>query len=458
MFIFSLEFFMEKKKKRIKKRLYMKKIFLIIGFLILLSSQIFSLSLFGAQDISKKYLSENEMIDTFTQPKISCENQDYFVIPIINSLGEPVLFIPISIKDSELYISKTDSFNIKLIKTEYLLKELINSDPNNYLSSQLIDRFDSLINVLNSKKAQLEGLSNKGYSFDVNDKLTITTNNLDNLISSLTILRENLNQLIINQNSFLFSPDCDDTSSLLVSFEDSFKGYNELSQISQNYLQSTDQLITAIVSDESIPSQDTSSIISIASAPQNITSQINYISERLSSTSSFYLKISNNLKGSLGDQKIKIHVDNLVLRKNYVILKDLYEKYDSSFPNYSNLEAVIQTILNPEYRFYWKEIEEVNNIQSLYNDIKEHSQKAQYSQAISKTSILKTKSLKVLEAGFNDQETETDWFYYISIGVIIIILIIFLIILRKRGFSKKKFSKKKTSKKETDVFNFEDPF
>jgi len=238
---------------------------MIVLMIILLSFQVHSLSLLGAQDISKKYLSEGDLVDSFNQSKISCDNQEYFVIPIINSLGEPVMFTPISVSSSQVYLSKTDSFNVKLIKTGYLIKILKNSDSGNYLSLQLIDSFDSQINSLYSKKAQLNGVLQKNYSGEVDAQVTTVLNNLEVLISYLEELKENLSSLLSAQNKFLSSPNCDDTSNLLKLFESSFKRYNEISGASLTYIQASQELVTKMVADDDIPSQELSGIVNIAS-------------------------------------------------------------------------------------------------------------------------------------------------------------------------------------------------
>lgn len=439
----------------------MKKIFLIFLMVILISTNISSLSLFGAQDISRKYLSENDMIDTFTQPKIVCDKKDYFVIPIINPLGEPVLFIPISIESSDLFLSKTDSFNVKLIKTGYLVKQLRNSDSSNYLSPQLIDRINSLITSLNSKKAQLNGLLQKNYSFPVREQLTKTINKIDVLIVYLTDLKENSSNLLNSQNSFLSSPNCDSTASLLSTFDTSFEGYKELSQITLDYIQSTEALVTRLVADETIAAQEISGIISIVSPPQNLNSQVNYIFESFSSTSAFYSKQSNDLKGVNGDRKIKIYIDNLSLRKESVDLKNLLEKYDPSFPNYSNLDSVVKTILDQQYRTSWVEQAEVENVFKTYNEINELTKNARYSDAITKVSSLKKSALKVLESGLMEEEENeiSSTFYYIFVGVIILMLIVFLIIIKKKSKDRPSVYKKAKTKKERDgLFTYDDPF
>ena len=438
----------------LQKLIFMKKILLIFLVIVLFSSNIFALSLFGAQDISKEYLSENDMIDTFTQPKISCEDEEYFVIPIVNSLGESILFVPISNESSQVYLSETDSFNINLIKTEYLLKSLKNSNPSNYLSSQLIDRINSIITSLNSKKAQLNGLLEKSYSAELNSQITITINHINNLIVYLEDLKESLTSLINFQNSFLSSPDCKDTSSLLNSFDSSFKGYDKLSQASLEYIQESEQLVTKIVAEDNIPANEISGLVNLVSPPSSLNSNINYVYESLSSTSSFYSKLYLDLKG---DDKVSIFIDNLKLRMESVKLNDLMTSYDTSFTNYNNLEHAITTILNDEYKPYWKEQSEVDALFRTYNEYNDLVSKAQYSQAIDKVSILKSKSKIIIDSGFIEEEVEQNSvFYYIVISVIIIILIIFLIIIKSKKKPKKQNFTKKTQK--DGLLSYDDPF
>jgi hypothetical protein len=436
----------------------MKKIFLILSFMVLLSSSLLGLSLFGAQDISKNYISENEMIDSYTQPMISCEKLDYFVIPIVNSIGEAVLFIPVSSLSSEVFISKTDSFNIKLVKSEFLLKDLINSNSSNYLSLQLIDKTSTLINSLNSKKAQLKGLSLKKYSSNVNTQITLTENNLNILITYLTEIQDNLTDLYSNQNSYLSNPDCDKSESLLISFDSSFKRYDQITQATSDYIQTSDLLITALVADGSIPSQEIAGIVSVASPSQSLNSQVSYIYESLSSTSAFYTNLSNNLKGNIGNQKIKIYIDNLILRKDYVLYKNVLETYDSSLPNYSNVDSAITTILDPENKSYWKEQDEVMAVQKLYTEMNSNFSKAEYSQAILKLNTIKLKAKTIIDSGFTEIPVQTNWFNYIFIGFIILILIILLIFIKKKGNKKNSYKKKSLKKKNDDFLKYDDPF
>jgi len=384
---------------------------------------------------------------------------DYFVIPIINSIGEPVLFIPVSVATSDVFISKTDSFNIKLVKSEYLLKELINSDSSNYLSLQLIDKISTLINSLNSKDAQLKGLSKKNYSSKVNSQIVLTQNELDVLITYLTELQDNLTTLYNSQNNYISAPDCDKSEDLLISFNSSFKRYDELNQAALNYIQASETLITEIVADESIPSQEVSSIVSIASPVQSLNSQVNYIYDSLSSTSAFYTNLYTTLKGNVGNQKIKIFIDNLILRKDFVAYNALLDSYDSAFPNYVNINSVITTILDPDNKPYWKEQSTVTEIQKLYTEMNDSFSKAEYDQAILKLNAIKTKAKVVIGSGFTEVDTQTNWFNYIFAGVMILILVILLIFLKKKG-NKKTNYKKKSSKKNSssDIFKYDDPF
>jgi hypothetical protein len=424
----------------------MKKVFVFI-FIILLSSSLFSLSLFGAHDISRKYLIENEMIDSYLQPKITCQEEEYFLVPFINSIGEPILFVPINIKDAQVIISQTDSFNIKLIKSGFILKTLKNSDPNNYLSSKLLDRTDTLLNALNSKKAQLNGLSQKNYNLETNQQIVKTSNKLEVLIAYLLEIKENLSDLLSNQNNFLKNPDCDDVDTLINSFQNAFKNYDLIIQASNEYLLESELLITKIVADSTISPQDLSSTISIASPISNLNSQITSIYDNLSSTSSFYLNIADDFKGSAGNQKIQMFVDNLILRIEYIKYKENFEKYDSTFPKFSNFQEVVDTILNSEYKSYWKEQSDVLVVQNLYSQIEEDVLNAQYLQANEKTEQLKLKSKNIIDSGFVEIEPESNLFGYIFSGFLILILIVFLIILKKKKKSKR------FRKKEDDIFN-----
>ncbi len=267
-------------------------------------------------------------------------------------------------------------------------------------------------------------------------------------------LKESLTSLINSQNSFLSSPDCKDTSSLLKSFDSSFKGYDKLSQASLEYIQESEQLVTKIVAEDNIPANEISGLVNLVSPPSSLNSNINYVYDSLSSTSSFYSKLYLDLKG---DDKVSIFIDNLKLRMESVKLNDLMTSYNTSFTNYNNLEHAITTILNDEYKPYWKEQSEVDALFRVYNEYKDLVSKAQYSQAIDKVSILKSKSKIIIDSGFIEEEVEQNSvFYYIVISVIIIILIIFLIIIKSKKKPKKQNFTKKTQK--DGLLSYDDPF
>lgn len=453
----------------------MKKIVLILFSIILITNSVFAISLFTAQDISKNYLFENEMVDSFSQPAIVCEEETFFVIPIINSGQEISFFVPVSFESGEVFLSKDSEKNISLTKTSYLLKKLSYSDTSNYLSSQLIDKIDKLISELNSKKSRLEGVIDSDYSYETKQAVTNSKNKIVNLINSLTEIKENLYVLLEKQQDFRYLPTCKKTEPLLSLFYSSFKGYSELPNKLSEYTLSVENAIKIIVSDSVLDDISKRSVLDFISVPNNLNSEINSIYNYLSSTSSFYANIKEKLTGTVGRNNMQLYIDNLGYRKNFVQVRALLYNYDPDLPKYANLDSAIKMILNSEYRLYWKNQELVDDLQSRYSILQENYAVGKISGSLNNSNnkgddggggglmemkLIKKNVLLILGDGVEEYTSVTSPVAYFIVGSMLLLLVIVFIIYsrRKRKSSKKLSKSKKDFVKEDDFYNDDFPF
>ena len=415
----------------------MKKILLVLISIILITASVSAISLFTAQDIAKEYLFENEMVDIYSQQTIDCDSNMYFVIPIINSLGELSFFVPVSFKTGDIIINKNNNDNLDLIKTGYVLKALSYSDSGNYLTTQLIDRINTLINILNSRKSRLEGILEGDYPYDVKQEVTTTKNKLVSLTSSLSDLQENLSTLIVKQQEFIYSPSCSEVISLINNFKTSFDGYGELTELSLAYVIAVEDITKAVVADPTMDDSEKRSILDFASVPSSLNSDITLVYNSLSSTVAFYNNIITTSTNTTGEKNLQLFVDNLVSRKDYVIVNTLLEDYDSDFPRYNSLDTVFNTILNPEYKIYWTNQDKVDSLQKNYSELKELYSKGQYTQVIPKVNKAKSYALVILEDGLVEYEDSTSSLAYYLVGGLVLLLIILMFVFRKKkGFKK----------------------
>ena len=424
-------------------------IILIFIFLIFFSSFIFSaVSLFSAQEISKKYLSENERVDVFSQQPITCEKANYYVIPVLNSLDEISFFVPIEIKTSKPFLSKDLEKNKKLFKTGYVLREISYSSSKNYLTTQLIDKITKVNSQLKSNKTNLEGLLDASYASGLKPEIRNSINSLDILINNLNNLKTNLKNLIESKNEFVSNPNCKDTVSFISSFSSSFSEYDSLTQNLLNYQNNIDALRKKTISSQDINDSKKSLIISYITLSNNISSTINLIYDSVSSTNEYFSDIEKKVLG-VGENKIETYIQNFRSRKDYIKAKNSLYEYDSYFSSYDNLDSVIKTILNPDYINKWKDQENVKDIKALYSQINQAYSSANYKEVITKSKQIKEKAKEVLDKGFVEEEKETNKFVYIFLGAIILTIIILIV------FNKIKNKKKNKPKKEKDFKDLE---
>ena len=433
-----------------KKNIYF--VLVLILSVLFITNSVHAISLFSAQDIAKKYTQGNEMVDLYSQQTIFCDNNSYFVIPINNSLGEQSFFVPISFTTGDVVISSNNNNNFDLLQTAYILKQLSYSNSKNYLTTQLTDKIANSISVLNSKKSRLEGIIAGDYPVSIKQNVTVTKNKLSSLINILTELNTNLSKLLKKQQDFLYSPDCVSTSGLLESFGNSFNGYKDLTKASLDYINSVENITKVVVSDNTMNDSKKRALMDYVAVPSNLNSDIGLIHDSLSSTFGFYNNIIINSSGDTGRKKIQLMIDNLISRRDYVTVKALLGDFDPDFPKYNNLNSVISTILNPDYKIYWKDQDDVDILDQLYSQIKELQSNSEYTKEIPKIRLAKSKSKTILEQGFMESQDTTNYYIYYIISAIVIVLLAFFFLFK----FKKKDKKKKEDSSGFDVVDSDD--
>jgi hypothetical protein len=407
-------------------------------------------SLFNAQDISKNYLQENEMIDGFSQGSITCDGNNYFVIPIISGSNDISFFVIVNEKNGLVYSEKDETLAINLLKSEYILRTLYYSNKTNYLSPQLFDRMDRLISVLDSKKSKLEGLISSDYPYNVKAEITTSKNKLVTFNTSLKSLKTNLKEMYDIQNGFVYLPDCSKLSSLTSKFSSSFVGYSDISNLSFDYLDATDNTTKIVVSSTELSDDEKRSILNFIAIPNNLNSEITFIYDSLSSTNQFYSDIVTTIENTTNNKGLMLYYNNFLSRQDYVITNSLLYDFDSDFPKYDNLDTVLKIIVAPENKIYWKAQEDVESITSEYTVIKELYSKGQYKDAINKIKSIRTKAKNVLSEGYIEYQEETSKLYYWFAGGIILVIIIIIIVRKGRAKNNDK------SKKDKDYFRGSD--
>ncbi len=429
--------------------------FLIVSILFFIFPSIYAISLFEAQNIAKEYVFSNEIIDSFSQPKIVCDNNSYYLIPVVGSTQEVSFFVPVSFESGDVLLDfKNTTHNLNLVKTEYVLRSLSYSSGNNYLNAQLIDKIHRLISVLESTKAKLEGLEKiDTYPQDVKNEIKSTRQKLEDLISLLSTLQLNLNTLLDKQNAFLSSPSCSSVGDLLPLFSSAFSGYKDLPTKSLAYSDSISNITTTVVASDKLSDSDKQSIISFIAPPSSLSSDVSQIYDYVSSTYLFYSTIYNfvNVPSNLN-----LFIDNFVSRKQNIDAKSLLYDYDSNFPNYRNLDEAIQFILNPDNKPYWVEQGTVDALYAKYVQINELYTKGKYQEAIPKIMDAKLKAKYILNNGFIEetQGYSINW-YLVGVGIVLLIFLIFLFV-RKKKKSGSSASKKQKGKDEQYSNFFED--
>lgn len=431
-------------------------------FLIIISASVFATSTTTAQNIAKQYLLENEFIDVSVS-NISCDDLDYYLVPIIDVKNNIVFYVPISSESGEVFKEKNQDNKIKsLFKSANLISEISKATSNNYLTTQLIDKIDSLKLVLESKEARLDGIIKSNYSPNITNKVKDTKNKLTTLISQLQDLQTNLSKAQNDQSDFLGAPDCSKTDSLILSYKNAFDGYQNLTKQALDYRDSINIIISEVVSNEELDENTKRVILSYVESPTNLSSDISLITQSVSSTKSFYDPIVSDLERSGENSKINEMLNNFRAREEYILAKSLLYDYDTDLK--TSLDQKIKNILNPDIVNFYKDIETVTKLSSNYDQINDLYSKGKYTEAIPKIKTAKTQVQKIVAEGFNYQQEEplVTKYYFIIVGVSIVLLIVLFINKDKIFKPKKKKPKPKSPEKEINsldsLMERNDPF
>lgn len=422
----------------------------ILFFLIIISTSIFATSTTTAQNIAKEYLLENEFVDV-SASNISCDDSDYYLVPVIDVKSNIVFYVPISAENGEVFKEKNQDNKIRsLFKSANLIFEVSKATSNNYLTTQLIDKIDSLKLVLESKNARLDGIIKSNYSSTITTKVKDTKNKLTALISQLEDLQTNLSKAQRDQSDFLGSPDCLKTDALILTYKDAFEGYQNLTKQALDYRDSINLIISEVVSNEELDENTKRVVLSYVESPTNLSSDISVITQSVSSTKSFYDPIVLELERSGENSKINEMLNNFRAREEYIVAKSLLYAYDSDLK--TSLDQKIKNILSPEVVNFYKDLETVTKLSSNYEQINDLYSKGKYTEAIPKIKTAKTQVTKIVTEGFNYQQEEpmVIKYYFIIVGVSIVLLII-LFINKDKIFKPKKKKPKTISLEKKEV-------
>jgi hypothetical protein len=433
----------------IKKRY---KLIFVFLFSFLFIGSVFALSLYQANQISKDYVFENEYVDGSTNI-INCKDNKYYVSSILNYNSEILLFVVLD-QNGELY---TKGNLNKIIETAYVYKKINKESESNYLSLQLIDRIDNIVTILESNNAKLQGVINSNYSNEITSRTIKTKEDLQDLIYTLKDLSENLSNLYTLQQNFINNLDCDQTYNLINKLNNSFEGYDQLTQKALDYKNSANSIIEVIISNDNIDDSQKSILINYVTPISNLSQQINTIYESISKTNSFYNPIVSEILKT-DNTVIDQYVENIKSREDRVLANNLLYDYDSVYD--ASLDYTINYILSDQVYDFWKDQEELKNLENNYKEITTLINNNQYDLVISKIKLANIQAEKILDSGFVETQKDgvnyTTYYYIIGISVLLIILLIYL---NKRNKSKKRF-KRKVSKisSENIINNNEDPF
>lgn len=432
-----------------------KTIILLMLFLILPFTQ--AISLYSAQDIAKEYMLSTEFLDSSVY-YINCDNNQYYVLNIVDSKGTIVLFLPIESNNGQvLYKKSTASQNT--LNTSLLYRNIKTKDSSgkNFLSQQLIDKIENLNISLQSKSAKLDGIIKSNYSVSITAKCQNTKDKLGSLIFKLQDLKTKLNNLQKDQTEFLETPDCSKTDDLIYAYKTSFTGYNDLIASGINYRDATNEIVEVVIADQKLDETTKKIIMNYTEAPGSLSTDISTIVDSVSSTNQFYSSVISDFDRVGPNSPLEILQETLISRQDYFIAKSLLYNFDNDLK--STLDNAINNILNSENINFWKDTKTVSELSQNYAQIKELYNKGRYTESISKIKIAKNQVKKINAAGITQLETQ-DISKYIIYLIIVIIVILGTIILVKQIRTKSKKKPKKTTK-EIDpeyLLNRRDPF
>lgn len=431
------------------------KIFLIVVFCILFLSNVNSLSNIDAQNIAREYVLENEFVDSRVF-NIFCEENDFFVVSVVNTKNEIVFFVPID--EDRLVYSKKDNLNEEIFKTTFFLREITKQSQENFLSATLVDAIENQITILTSKNAQLQGIITANYSSEITDASKKTQTGLLSLIDLLETLSKNIDIARRAHQNFVDTPSCSKRSGVIISLRDAFVGYNNLTLYGLNYQNSVNSIIEAIVADTEVEENTKMIIQGYVSAPRDLSRDITSIQDRISTTHFFYTDIINDILKTGDNNPAILALNNFISRQDYVTVKQKLYTHDSDLKN--SLDNFVITILDSHRYPYWKDRTTLESLEKNYQEINDLVSRNRYSEAISKITLLRSQAIKIESEGFIDvSDVQYGFDYYILVAIIILLVILFLIVKKKNPKKRITSKKEKTNKKDIlDSFNNKDPF
>jgi len=431
---------------------------IIILICILILPIINAISLSSAQDVAKEYMQTSEFLDSSFY-YVNCDSNEYFIISIIDGKENLSFFVPVESQNGNVIFQSNDRTK-NILKTAYLNRTIKskNSSGSNYLSQQLLDRIDNLNTVLKSKNARLDGIIRANYSTIINQKANNTKTKLETLITQLNTLHTNLSKLQKEQSVFLDTSNCKDTDNLLYLYKTSFTGYNKLISDALNYRESTSGIIEVVVADKVLDEPTKRMILSYTEAPTNLSSEINSISDWLSSTNQFYQGIVSEFEKTGPNSSVELLATKIKARQDFYNAKTALYSYDSELRD--TLNNSIAYILNEKNIGFWKDTKTVTELNQNYNQIMDLYNKGRYTEAITKIAQAKSQVKKINREGIIEYEEETNYSYFIFAGSGLLLLLVIIYLFKKFGKIQKK-EKKKTKSGSNDpeyLLNRRDPF
>jgi hypothetical protein len=436
---------------KIKNSKIVFNIFIILIIFIFLKP--INASTIDAQNIAREYSLNNEYIDSRVF-QISCEDQDFIIISVVDAKNNLIFFVPIT-EDREVYTQNNNLLQ-EIYKTSYFLRQITTQNSNNFLTITLVDSIDQLLIILKSKQSQLQGIINTDYSANITSATQETKEKITALIDLLETLKQNTEDARKEQQSFVDDPKCGAYEGVVRSLRDAFVGYNNLTAYGIDYQTSINKITEKIVSETEI-SETTKMVISgYVSAPPSLSKDISNIQEKLSSTNFFYLGIVNEML-KVGESNVAIiALNNFLSRQNYVEVVSLLYDYDSELKN--TLDNVVISILDDNTYPYWKNKTTLEALKKNFDEINNLVSKKRYSEALPKIKLLKSQAIKIESDGFIDISDVNQGFNYYGV-IIAVVFILFLVIVLKNLKNKPKKPKKKNLKKNIlNNFDKKDPF
>ncbi len=425
----------------------MKRILLFVIAYLLISPNIFAVSLSSAQGVAMEYMQEGEYLDTSFY-YVSCDSNEFFVIGVIDNKENLSFFVPVESSNGNVLYQDTDKTK-SIIKTAYLQRVVKTKKGNNYLSQQLLDRIDYLNTILTSKSAKLDGVISANYSATITQKTSNTKELLGALISNLSTLHTNLSELQKQQSEFLDTPNCKKADDLLYLYKTAFSGYNTLIKATTDYRDSINGIIEVVVADKNTDETTKNILLSYIEAPSTLSSEISSLSDWLSSTNQFYQDIVSEFEKTGPNSSIELLVAKLEVRHDYYTAKTALYSYDSDLKD--NLSNIITSILSQQNAGTWKDTKTLSELSQNYAQIEELFNKGKYTEAIPRISLAKSQVKKIIKEGAQESFSEPNYDYLMFIGIALLVLVLFIILLRDIN------KKKKNRKKKNNVIDLTDP-